>query len=68
LDATSAKQELAKELADVVGMAFVNAYVLGIDLEKALRIKWIKDLPEASHKKIPFWDFLLIHVFEQFGV
>lgn len=38
-----AKEDVAKELADVVGMAFVNAHILGIDLEQALRTKWIKD-------------------------
>lgn len=38
-----AKEEVAKELADVVGMAFVNAHVLGIDLEQALKKKWIKE-------------------------
>ena len=43
VDDSIAKDEMAKELADVVGMAFVNAHVLGIDLEKALHIKWIKD-------------------------
>lgn len=43
LDKETAKAEIAKELADVVGMAFVNAHVLGIDLEKALKIKWIKE-------------------------
>ena len=35
------KEELAKELADVVGMAIVNAHLLGIDLEKAIEKKWI---------------------------
>lgn len=36
-----AKKELGKELADVVGMAIVNAHVLGIDLEEAINNKWI---------------------------
>jgi NTP pyrophosphatase (non-canonical NTP hydrolase) len=35
------KKELSKELADVVGMAIVNAHVLGIDLEDAIDKKWI---------------------------
>lgn len=35
------KKELSKELADVVGMAIVNAYLLGIDLEDAIDKKWI---------------------------
>jgi NTP pyrophosphatase (non-canonical NTP hydrolase) len=36
------KLEMGKELADVVGMAIVNAKVLGIDLEEMLRVKWMK--------------------------
>jgi NTP pyrophosphatase (non-canonical NTP hydrolase) len=35
------KNELANELADVVGMAIVNAHLLGIDLEDAINKKWI---------------------------
>lgn len=35
------KREIAKELADVVGMAMVNAHLLGIDLEEAIDKKWI---------------------------
>lgn len=35
------KKELAKELADIVGMAMVNANLLGIDLEEAIDKKWI---------------------------
>jgi len=35
------KRELAKELADVVGMAIVNAKLFDIDLEEALIKKWI---------------------------
>lgn len=41
LTPTQAKLKLAKELADVVGMAIVNANVFGIDLEKAIYDKWI---------------------------
>ncbi|HBR81099.1 TPA: hypothetical protein DEA21_05700 [Candidatus Uhrbacteria bacterium] len=33
--------ELAKELADVVGMTMVNAHLFGIDLEEALNKKWL---------------------------
>ena len=40
LPEAEAKEEVAKELADVVGMAFVNAHVLGIDMEAAMA-KWI---------------------------
>lgn len=35
------KRELAKELADIVGMVMVNAHLLGIDLEEAIDKKWI---------------------------
>ena len=35
------KQELAKELADVMGMVMVNAHLLGIDLMDAIDKKWI---------------------------
>jgi len=35
------REELGKELADVVGMAIVNAHLLGIDLEKAIGKKWL---------------------------
>ena len=35
------KKEIAKELADVVGMAMVNAHLLGINLEDAISKKWI---------------------------
>lgn len=35
------KKEIAKELADVIGMVMVNAHLLGIDLEEAIDKKWI---------------------------
>lgn len=35
------KQELGKELADVMGMLIVNAHLLDIDLEDALSKKWL---------------------------
>ena len=35
------KKELAKELADVMGMVIVNAYLLGINLTDAINKKWI---------------------------
>lgn len=37
----SSLQNVADELADVVGLALVNAHVLGIDLESAIYHKWI---------------------------
>ncbi|MDD2732072.1 MAG: pyrophosphatase [Candidatus Pacebacteria bacterium] len=36
-----AKEELAKELADVLGLIVLNAYLLNIDLEEAIDNKWI---------------------------
>lgn len=38
------KQKVAEEMADVVGMAIVCAYLLEIDLEGALDKKWISKL------------------------
>jgi NTP pyrophosphatase (non-canonical NTP hydrolase) len=43
LSEIESKNELAKELADVVGMAIVNAQLLGIDLETAFEEKWFKN-------------------------
>ena len=39
------KHQLARELADVVGMAIVNAHLLDIDLEDAIIRKWFKKEP-----------------------
>ncbi|HUD09025.1 MAG TPA: MazG nucleotide pyrophosphohydrolase domain-containing protein [Candidatus Saccharimonadales bacterium] len=36
------KNELANELADIMGLLIVNAHLLGIDLEEAIERKWIK--------------------------
>jgi len=38
------KKELAKELADIIGMTMVNAHLLGIDLEEAIDKKWISQV------------------------
>ncbi len=35
------KEMLAGELADIVGMAIINANLLGIDLQKAIEDKWL---------------------------
>ncbi len=40
LSEVESKNELAKELADVVGMALVNAHLLNIDLEAVFDEKW----------------------------
>ena len=37
----TSKKELAKEFADIVGIAMVNAHLLGVDLEDAINKKWI---------------------------
>ncbi|MFA6391970.1 MAG: hypothetical protein WCW66_04450 [Patescibacteria group bacterium] len=41
VSAEISKKELSKELADVVGMAILNAHLLDIDLEDAIDKKWI---------------------------
>lgn len=41
LSEEKSKEEIAKELADVLGMVMVNAHLMGIDLEKVVIEKWI---------------------------
>ena len=41
LSEKDSKREVAKELADVICLAIVNANLLGIDLEEAIDKKWI---------------------------
>ena len=41
LSEEKSKEELSKELADVVGSAMFSAHLLGIDLEDAINKKWI---------------------------
>lgn len=41
LSEDESRKRLGRELADVVGMAMVNAHLLEIDLEKSLDEKWI---------------------------
>lgn len=41
LSEENSKEELGKELADVVGMAVLNAKLLNIDLEEAILKKWV---------------------------
>ncbi|MFH1711681.1 MAG: MazG-like family protein, partial [Patescibacteria group bacterium] len=40
------REEIAKELADVICMCIVSANELDIDLEEAIKIKWLKHLKE----------------------
>lgn len=43
------KREVAKELADVISLAIVNAHLLGIDVEEAIDKKWIgKEWPKGK--------------------
>jgi len=37
----ASKRELAKELADILGMVIINANLFNIDLEEAINKKWI---------------------------
>lgn len=39
------KHEAARELSDVIGMAFICARELDIDLESAIKEKWLKMTP-----------------------
>ncbi len=41
VSAETSKKELAKELADIIGITIVNAHLLEIDLEEAINKKWI---------------------------
>ncbi len=41
IDAKKSKEEMAKELADVLGMVMVNAHLLDIDIEEAYKKKWV---------------------------
>jgi len=43
LSLEKSKEELWKELADVVGMAMVNAHLFWIDLEEAFKKKWLNN-------------------------
>jgi len=38
------KKKVSEELADIIGMVIINANNLGIDLEKAIKNKWLKKL------------------------
>jgi NTP pyrophosphatase (non-canonical NTP hydrolase) len=38
------KDALGEELADIIGMAIINADLLGIDIEEAIKEKWLKKL------------------------
>lgn len=44
LDHNESHEQLAKELADLVGLAILNAHFLGVDLEKAIEEKWFSKL------------------------
>ena len=40
----ASKKQLANELADIVGLAIINASLFGVDLEEALKEKWLRQL------------------------
>jgi NTP pyrophosphatase (non-canonical NTP hydrolase) len=35
------KEKLGEELADIIGMAIVNANLFGIDIERSIKEKWL---------------------------
>jgi len=39
-----AKKRLGEELADIIGMAIINADLFGIDIQKSIKEKWLKKL------------------------
>ena len=40
-DENETKKRLGEELADIIGMAIVNADLFGIDIQKAIKEKWL---------------------------
>ena len=38
------KKRMGEELADIIGMAIINADLFGIDLQKSIQEKWLKKL------------------------
>ena len=52
-DSKVSKRKLGYELADVIGMALVNAKIHGIDIEKALDEKWIhREIAKSWETKV----------------
>jgi NTP pyrophosphatase (non-canonical NTP hydrolase) len=41
-----AKKRLGEELADIIGMAIINADLFGIDIQKSINEKWLKNVSE----------------------
>ncbi len=53
LDQKVSKRKLGYELADVIGMAIVNAKIHGIDIEKAIDEKWIhREIAKSWETKV----------------
>ncbi len=46
-----AKDNIAKELADIIGIALLNADILGVDVEKDFKDKWIARLNERISRE-----------------
>ncbi len=50
LSKEQSKDELAKEIADILGMLIVVSYLLEIDMEEAIKKKWIDRLEKEKLK------------------
>ncbi len=48
VDESVSQQMLAEELADIVGMAILNADILGVDIESTLLEKWSRSRQEKA--------------------
>ncbi len=44
VSAKKSKENIAKEMADVLGILIINAYLWNIDLEQAIKNKWTSKL------------------------
>ncbi len=49
LEKEESKKELAKEVADVLGMLIVVSYLFEIDMEEAIKEKWINRLNKEGN-------------------
>ena len=52
--AEEARRKIAESLADVVGMAAVNAHLYDVDIEQAIKKKWLKDKGALTEKTFEF--------------
>ena len=42
------QKRLGEELADIIGMAIVNAELFGIDIQKAIQEKWLSNISSLN--------------------